>query len=153
MEERIENYQFAFTLVELLVVISIVGILASVVLVSFVGTQKQARDTQRKSDLKQYLTSLENYGSKTNGLYPAYPARVDPNSLCTILTGTSTCPVDPKALEGMSYSYCSDSAGSQYALWATLENVINTFWVVCSNGKVGSSGSIPGCGGNFGCLP
>lgn len=141
-----------FTLVELLVVISIVGVLASVVLVSFVGTQKQARDTQRKSDLKQYLTSLENYGSKMNGLYPIYATRVDPNSLCTTLTGSSNCPTDPKT-PAMAYSYCSDNAGGQYALWATLENVVNTYWVVCSNGKVGASTSLPGCGGSFSCLP
>lgn len=152
MKKGIKYYQIGFTLVELLVVISIVGILASVVLVSFVGTQKQARDTQRKSDLKQYLTSLENYGSKTNGLYPAYPSRTDPNGLCTILTGSSTCPIDPKA-PTTTYSYCSNNAGSQYALWANLENEVTTYWVVCSNGKVGSSASQPGCGGAFSCLP
>jgi prepilin-type N-terminal cleavage/methylation domain-containing protein len=42
-----------FTLIELLVVISLIGLLAALALVSYIGVQKQGRDTQRKSDLRQ----------------------------------------------------------------------------------------------------
>ncbi len=45
--------QKAFTLIEMLVVISLIGILAALAMVSFSSVQKQARDTARKSDLKQ----------------------------------------------------------------------------------------------------
>ena len=61
---------FGFTLIELLVVISIIGILAALTLVSFGGAQKQARDTQRKSDLNQVKNALENYAGSNNGMYP-----------------------------------------------------------------------------------
>ena len=52
-----------FTLIELLIVISIIGILVTIVSASFVTSQKQARDVQRKSDLKQYQNALENFAN------------------------------------------------------------------------------------------
>ena len=69
---------WGFTLIEILVVISIIGVLASLALVSFAGTQKQARDTQRKNDLKQYQTSLENFANNNSSLYPSEPVIIFP---------------------------------------------------------------------------
>jgi prepilin-type N-terminal cleavage/methylation domain-containing protein len=142
-----------FTLIELLVVISVIGILATIVLISFTGVQKQARDTARKSDLKQYQSSLEGYASKNNGTYIIKTSATDPNTMCNTLTGSSTgCPVDPKA-PTLNYSYCSSTSGIYYALWASLENQTSTYWTVCSTGKIGTSTSAPGCGSSFSCLP
>jgi general secretion pathway protein G len=59
-----------FTLVELLVVISIIGILASIGLVAFNTAQARSRDAQRKSDLKQIGSALELYYSDY-GRYPS----------------------------------------------------------------------------------
>lgn len=50
-----------FTLVELVVVIAIIGFLASVVLASIAGAQRDARDKRRVADLKQLTTALELY--------------------------------------------------------------------------------------------
>ena len=138
-----------FTLVELLVVISIIGILASMITVSFTSSQKQARDVNRKSDLAQYRSSLESYANKNNGLYPIYASKVDPSTnLCTPLGLGTTCPEDPK-FDGVSayyYSYITDSGGTQYVLWSKLESASSYNWVVCSNGKSGKSASTPTSG-------
>jgi prepilin-type N-terminal cleavage/methylation domain-containing protein len=64
------KFRRGFTLIELLVVISIIGILAALSLASFTTSQKQARDTERKSDLSQYRSSLESYANIKNGLFP-----------------------------------------------------------------------------------
>lgn len=58
-----------FTLVELLVVISILGVLATIGLTAFTSSQARGRDAQRKSDLKQISSSLELYYSDY-GKYP-----------------------------------------------------------------------------------
>lgn len=62
--------EYAFTLVELLVVISIIGILASIGLVAFTSSQARGRDAQRKSDLKQVSSALELFYSDY-GKYPS----------------------------------------------------------------------------------
>lgn len=147
-----------FTLVELLVVISVIGILASIVLVSFTSSQRQARDTQRRSDIKQYQLALENYANKNNGLYPRRNSTVSADTtLCTDLALT-TCPSDPREVRDATfdYKYQSDgtlsdgtAAASRYVLWGRIENVtLTTYWVVCSNGKSGTRTSgIPPSGG------
>lgn len=139
-----------FTLIELLVVISVIGILASIALVSFGPVQKQARDTQRKSDIKQYQNSLEMFASKGNGLYPGENSTVSADStsggLCGDL-GLTSCSSDPKKSTDATYDYKYQSDGSvsdgtlvatKYVLWAKLENV-DKYWVNCSNGKVGTT--------------
>lgn len=59
-----------FTLVELLVVISIIGILASIGLVAFRSAQFRGRDAERKSDLKGLSSALELFYSDY-GKYPS----------------------------------------------------------------------------------
>ena len=50
-----------FTLMEILIVIAILGILATVGLASYQGSIKRARDTQRRGDLFQVRTALRLY--------------------------------------------------------------------------------------------
>ena len=59
-----------FTLVELLVVISIIGILSSFAVVSLNSARQKARDALRKGDIAQLRTALEMYYDD----YLSYPA-------------------------------------------------------------------------------
>ncbi len=61
-----------FTLVELLVVITIIGILAALITVAAIGALKKAQQTRIKAEVDQIATALEDYKNKTT----AYP----PNS-------------------------------------------------------------------------
>ena len=131
-----KNYKMiGFTLIELLVVIAIIGILASLALVSYTRSQKQARDTRRKSDLKQYQVALENYANQNNGIYPSISG-TGVSNLCTAL-GLSNCPDDS------TYPYRYSSDRTEYVLWAQIEAGSSNYWVVCSNGKSGEFGSPP----------
>ena len=136
-----------FTLLEMLVVISIIGILTGLALLSFEPSQKRARDTERKSDLKQYQTVLENFANDNNGLYPSRTTEINiSDSFCTILGIGGTCPSDPK--EGYDYKYISNGSGgglndaTEYVLWSWLE-ISDSYWIVCSSGKVGNSTTEP----------
>lgn len=143
-----------FTLIELLVVISIIGILAALITASFVSSQRQAKDTQRKSDLSQYRTSLEQYANKGSGLYPvSASATAATGTLCSalvtasIISSTANCPEDPsyKSTDSspyLQYQYQTDSGGIKYAIWAKLENSSN-YWVVCANGTSTSMSGTP----------
>ncbi len=58
-----------FTLVELLVTIGIIGILATVTVVSVGSARAKARDSKRVSDIKQIQSALELYNGDA-GYYP-----------------------------------------------------------------------------------
>ena len=62
-----------FTLVELLVVITIIGILSSVGLGTFTSAQRKSRDSRRKNDLATIAKALEVYNNDHYSTYP-YPA-------------------------------------------------------------------------------
>lgn len=59
-----------FTLVELLVVITILAILMTIGIAVYSGVQKNARDLRRKSDLRSIKIALELY-YQANGQYPS----------------------------------------------------------------------------------
>jgi len=63
------KHRFGFTLIELMVVISIIGILSAIVYASFGTSRKIARDDIRKTDLKNLQVAIELYKAQ-NGHYP-----------------------------------------------------------------------------------
>lgn len=63
--------QKGFTLVELLIVIIIIGILATLVIVTFTGVQAKARDSQRQTDIEAVDSHLEAFFAE-KGYYPSY---------------------------------------------------------------------------------
>ena len=59
----------AFTLVELLVVITIIGLLSTIAVVSLSSARSKARDTKRIADIRQISTAMQMY-QQDNGTYP-----------------------------------------------------------------------------------
>lgn len=128
-----------FTLIEVLVVVAIVGILASLVVVGLGGTQARGRDAKRLSDLQQARNGLELYMAKC-GYYPGTPQN---NATCAAYAAQNTWALMRNAVTGSAigvnsfpqadplsgrpaaqgYQYISD--GSTYMLAATLEDASN----------------------------
>lgn len=82
--------QKGFTIVELLIVIVVIGILAALVLNTFSGVQKRARDTQRQTDINAIATQLEVYYNDEGGYPPV--ATIDTPNLKGIDEGALTPP-------------------------------------------------------------
>lgn len=124
-----------FTLIELLIVIAIIGILATLISANYIGVRQRARDTSRKSDMRQLQSALELYKSDVG----SYPSGFSNKSV----TNTASCnndnkvpfsynsvnymakvPCDPlsaASFNGGNYYYDS-ATGTTYTLAACLEN-------------------------------
>ena len=66
---KMPHTRIGFTLVELLVTISIIGLLASITVLSVGNVRQVARDSKRLADIKKMQTGLEFLFNQTNG-YP-----------------------------------------------------------------------------------
>ena len=63
----------AFTLVELLIVITIIAVLASIALPAYTGVKERADQTKDLSNAKQIALALRQFAVDNNGAYPAKP--------------------------------------------------------------------------------
>ena len=96
-----------------------------------------------RSDIIQYQTALGQYASENTGLYPDLIETV----ICAVDTlwkddmNLTTCIDDPQAPTER-YRYVSNDGGTEYAVWAQLENSTD-LWILCSNGLVGEDGTKP----------
>ena len=121
-----------FTLLELLVTISIIGILVGIGSVSFSTAQRKGRDSRRQADMTAIQKSLE----ECYALTTSYPASVTTGGSITCSTQTvmNLVPADPKP--GSSYTY-TVNAGTTYCLCALMENT--------GSGNANSAGSGGSC--------
>lgn len=140
-----------FTLVELMIVITVIAILATIAVVSFTRVQKQARDTKRKAEIKSLQTALQAYFTEKN----TYPVKTSATSASAGLTGLtpsyiSSLPAAPQGTTGTNtaYMYVSDSDGYKYALCVDLESAQgggNMMWKVDTNNAAGREVSDATC--------
>ena len=89
----LKQKQSGFTIVELLIVIVIIGILAGLVITTFVGIQARARDSERQTDINAVQKQLEAYYAQ-NGAYPTLANITD----STWRSGNGF-KLDPKAIQ------------------------------------------------------
>lgn len=105
----------AFTLLELLVVIGIIGILVALATVSYSATQKAGRDSRRKQDMVAIQNALEQYYSANVYKYPNATCSTD-----ALTYMSSAWPTDPST--GVAYvpATCTTSA---YCICALMEKI------------------------------
>ncbi len=63
----------AFSLVELMIVVAVLGILAAIVVPQFQSHATQAKESAAKSDLRTLRSAIELYTVQHNGIPPGYP--------------------------------------------------------------------------------
>jgi len=124
------KHKSGFTLIEILVVISILAGFVTMLVPNFMAARVKARDSKRKSDLKQIQKALELY--RQDQTPPVYPATNTFLTACTswksadlTITYMNTVPGDPMtSCPGQtSYFYARDPSDTmKYGLYACLED-------------------------------
>jgi len=121
------NNNHGFTLVELLVVIFIIGILASLLVSNFVGMRNRAEDAQKKADLEATRKALQLYYTD----YQRFPRASNDLIAGCGATGIDECDVNFTAgnpptnyMNALpeSYEYYVDLSGDHYLLVSYLDN-------------------------------
>ena len=126
--------KWGFTLIEMLVVVSLIGVLTTLVAANLNSARERARDTQRKSDARSIETALRLYYQD----YQAFPASGSSGEISGCgAGGTSVCewgeefeagtntymsklPKDP--LPDQFYKYTVSADQESYTLDSCLEN-------------------------------
>jgi len=102
-----------FTLIEILVVVTIISLMTATAAVTYTAFLKQSRDAKRKADLGQISAALEMYRSN-NDTYPTTGL----SQLTAPTVYIQSIPIDPK---NPTYTYYYSGTASDYTLGSYLE--------------------------------
>lgn len=100
--------QKGFTLVEVLIVISILAVLTVIVIVAYNGVQDRANETSVKADINNIAKQVEYYKT-SSGRYPSTATM----STLQIKVNKAAYGVNPTGATGF---YCVDSTGSAFSI-------------------------------------
>jgi general secretion pathway protein G len=133
-----QNINKGFSLIELLVVISIMGVLTAVLVMNFVGARQKAQDSKKVQDLNSLKNALRLYYND-NQNYPPTKADVVGDGFSGYMVNTSGISLDTyntmNGGDGFVATVTLDSGGSDSTNSQKACNLIPTpsVYAVCSN--------------------
>lgn len=114
---KIKN-KLGFSLIELLVVISIIAVLMAVLVMNLVGARERSRDSQKIQDLNNLKSALRMYYND-NQAYPS-PGASNCTDCLNLAVGSSYLPGLTDS--GIGYSYSATADGNGFIIRASLES-------------------------------
>ncbi len=127
----------AFTIVELLIVIVVIGILATLTIVVYNGIQSSAHDSTVKNDLAVFSRKIEI--QKISSLNESYPSSLTP--AMDFHFAKDSYGLD---FQGYTLRYCNNSSTDEYILYAKSKS--GNYFKVTPNGGIESATSTYGWG-------
>ena len=130
MIKNLAKKHTGFTLVELLVVIVIIGLLSTIVIVSFGTVRTQAADTAIKANMSQMRLAAEMHYSN-NANYMDADSRLDYAAALSAANAAGAT------------NYNANFSASAYCISFTLKG--GTQWCIDSNGNIGGAAASDVC--------
>lgn len=128
-----------FTIIELLIVIVVIGILATIGIVSYNGTRNRAYDVSVQSDLESISGELEAYRARVNSANPEqrFPASVTDLNTLEIQAAKSTY----NTTIAYNMIYCVSTAGSDayQAFKLIAQSKTGTIFVMTQDGFIANT--------------
>jgi len=126
-----------FTIIELLVVMAIIGMLASIILVVFSGIQAKSRDTRRMQDVRELKKALSLYYVNTNRFPEAATAvavdGTDPITAALVAEGAIPNFAGDPVTPNFDYFYQSSGVASYTITFCLETDSIPNYTQGCSN--------------------
>lgn len=135
-----------FTIIEVMIVLAIAGLILLVVFLAVPALQRNARNTQRREDAGNILSSVSEYVANNNGVLPAGVSGGTATSVNVGATGSNTVPVNLGYYDASGTpSNITLAAGSGYTTAAnatTTDTLVIVTGAVCSgSGLATNSGA------------
>lgn len=121
MKKFLPTSNKGFTLIELMVVVTIIAFLAVIGIVSFTNVQAQARDGRRRADIDAIGTAMEANRDPVTGYYKQCATNA------STIYANGALPADPinTSYNNVTYQYttstCDTANGTTYTVCALLE--------------------------------
>jgi len=138
-KKRLFEEESGFTLIEMVIVISVIAILMSMAVPTLSGVKNRANLTVVKSDLHNIMSSLELYYMK-NYKYPA--SGTDADTISKISSEFEDLKIKN---DGSSYSYATDSSTDAQKYLVSYQDENSKYYYISTNegAVVGPADSIP----------
>jgi prepilin-type N-terminal cleavage/methylation domain-containing protein len=125
-----------FTLIELMIVVVIIGIIASIALPNFASMRDLAREGGVKANMHTIQLAAEDYGVQNDGVFPSV---IDANHLVNVLPGSGSSfrnPYNNVPGDGWAWADRASFAGAGPAVpgLVTYADSINTVYNVKGHG-------------------
>lgn len=119
-----------FTIIELLVVITVIAILVGIALPRFKGMQDEGNISKAKAELRTLQSAVESYYIHNSNAYPATGAAALQTALASAVPSIiNYVPTDPFSSTGADYGY-------------VLGGTNNKFYVIYSAGPAGNGSAV-----------
>ncbi len=135
MKTKLKNQNRGFTIIEVMIVLTIAGLILLIVFLAVPALQRNSRNTQRKADVEAALAAISEFSANNSGAIPAVACGSAPSY--TFSAGTCAAPTGTAAGFKLGYFTVTPTLTSTVpaSLPATVTDTLSVYTGATCNGN------------------